>query len=63
MKFTKEWLDVHLRTNKNESQIVQKLNSIGLEVEKVEPIKNHLSDFVVAKIIKTRHVQFLEAVQ
>ena len=53
MKFTKEWLDVHLRTNKNESQIVQKLNSIGLEVEKVEPIKNHLSDFVVAKIIKT----------
>ena len=60
MKFTKEWLDVHLRTNKNESQIVQKLNSIGLEVEKVEPIKKHLSDFVVAKIIIGEGDKWLE---
>ena len=52
MKFTKDWLDDHLKTKKTESQIVEKLNSIGLEVEKVEPIKNELSDFVVAKIIK-----------
>ena len=52
MKFTKDWLDVHLKTNKSESQIIQKLNSIGLEVEKVEPIKNELSNFIVAKIIK-----------
>jgi Phenylalanyl-tRNA synthetase beta subunit len=29
------------------------LNNTGLEVEKVEPIKNELSDFVVAKIVKT----------
>ncbi len=52
MKFTKDWLDIHLKTNKSESQIIQKLNSIGLEVEKVEPVKNELSDFIVAKIIK-----------
>ena len=52
MKFTKDWLDVHLKTNKSESQIIQKLNNIGLEVEKVEPIKNELSDFIVAKIVK-----------
>ena len=52
MKFTKDWLDVHLKPNKSESQIIQKLNSIGLEVEKVEPVKNELSDFIVAKIIK-----------
>ena len=52
MKFTKEWLKDHLKTNKTESQIIEKLNSIGLEVEKVEPIKNELSDFIVAKIIK-----------
>ena len=52
MKFTKDWLDVHLKTNKSESQIIQKLNSIGLEVEKVESVKNELSDFIVAKIIK-----------
>ncbi len=52
MKFTKDWLDVHLKTIKSESQIIQKLNSIGLEVEKVESIKSELSDFVIAKIIK-----------
>ena len=52
MKFTKDWLDVHLKTNKSESQIIQKLNSIGLEVEKVEPIKKELSEFIVAKIVK-----------
>ena len=52
MKFTKDWLSDHLHTNKSEKQIVEKLNGIGLEVEKVEHIKNELSDFIVAKIIK-----------
>ena len=52
MKFTKDWLNDHLKTNKTEEQIIAKLNSIGLEVEQVEPIKNELSDFVIAKIIK-----------
>ena len=53
MKFTKDWLKEHLKTNKSEAQIIEKLNHTGLEVEKVEPIKNELSDFVVAKIIKS----------
>ena len=52
MKFTKDWLKDHLNTNKTESQIIEKLNNIGLEVEKVDPAKNELSDFVIAKIIK-----------
>ena len=52
MKFTKGWLDIHLKSKKKESQIIDKLNNIGLEVEKIEPIKNELSDFVIAKIIK-----------
>ena len=52
MRFTKDWLDVHLKTKKNEEEIIDKLNGIGLEVEKVEPVKNELSDFIVAKIIK-----------
>ena len=39
MKFTKDWLSDHLHTNKSEKQIVEKLNGIGLEVEKVEHIK------------------------
>ena len=53
MKFTKDWLKDHLKTNKTEEQIIEKLNSIGLEVEKVDPVKDKLNDFVVAKIIKT----------
>lgn len=53
MKFTKDWLKDHLKTNKTEVQIIEKLNNTGLEVEKVEPIKNELSDFIVAKIIKS----------
>ena len=52
MKFTTEWLKDHLKTNKTEAQIIDKLNSTGLEVEKVEPIKNELGDFIIAKIIK-----------
>jgi len=52
MKFTKDWLEDHLKTKKTEAQIVEKLNNTGLEVEKVEPLKNELSDFIVAKIIK-----------
>ncbi len=52
MKFTKDWLKDHLKTNKTEAQIIEKLNNIGLEVEKAEPFKNELSDFIIAKIIK-----------
>ena len=52
MKFTKDWLSDHLSTSKSEKQIIEKLNGIGLEVEKVDHIKNELSEFVVAKIIK-----------
>jgi len=52
MKFTKNWLKDHLKTKKTEAQIIEKLNSTGLEVEKVEPSKNELSDFIIAKIIK-----------
>ena len=52
MKFTKDWLDIQLKSKKKESQIIDKLNNSGLEVEKIEPIKNGLSDFIIAKIIK-----------
>ena len=52
MRLTKDWLEDHLKTKKSEQEIIDKLNGIGLEVEKVEPVKNELSDFVVAKIIK-----------
>ena len=32
MKFTIDWLKDHLKTNKTEAQIIEKLNSTGLEV-------------------------------
>ena len=52
MRFTKDWLKDHLKTNKTEAQIIEKLNSTGLEVEKVETVKNELSDFIISKIVK-----------
>ncbi len=52
MKFTTNWLKDHLKTNKTEVQIIDKLNNNGLEVEKVEPLKNELGDFIIAKIVK-----------
>ena len=52
MKLTIEWLKDHLKTNKSETQIIEKFNNIGLEVESVGPVKNELSEFIVAKIIK-----------
>ena len=53
MKLTIDWLKDHINTNKNESQIIEKLNSTGIEVENVESKKNELSDFIVAKIVKS----------
>ena len=52
MKFTFNWLKDHLNTKKTEVQIINSLNKIGLEVETVQPTKDGLSDFVIAKIIK-----------
>ena len=52
MKFTKDWLSDHLSTSRSEKQIIEKLNGIGLEVEKVDHVKNELGEFVVAKIVK-----------
>ena len=52
MKLTIDWLKDHISTNKTEAEIVEKLNNTGLEVESVEPRKNDLCDFLVAKILK-----------
>ena len=52
MKFTFSWLKDHIVTNKSEQNIIDTLNKIGLEVEAVQPIKNELSDFLVARILK-----------
>ena len=53
MKITTNWLKDHLDTKFNESQIIDKLTDIGLEVESVEPQSGDLDSFLIAKIIKT----------
>ena len=57
MKFSLSWLEEHIQfiPDINLNQITDGLTSLGLEVEKVEPVKNELSDFIVAKIIKAEN--------
>ena len=52
MKITTEWLKEHLDTKLNESQLIEKLTDIGLEVESVEKQSDNLDDFIIAKILK-----------
>ncbi len=51
MKFTISWLKEHLKTKHKDSQIIDKLTDVGLEVESFENISSDLDNFKVAKII------------
>ena len=51
MKFTLSWLKQHLKTKHKDSQIINKLTDVGLEVESFENISSDLDNFKVAKII------------
>ena len=53
MIITIPWLKDHLQTKANEEKIVHQLTNIGLEVESVKENLGALSDFKVAKILKT----------
>ena len=53
MKITFDWLKDHLQTKNSESQLLDKLTDIGLEVEGIKENSGELSEFKVAKIIKT----------
>ena len=52
MKITYDWLKDHLQTKNSESQLIDKLTDIGLEVERVENASSDLDSFIVAKIVK-----------
>ncbi len=52
MIITIPWLKEHLKTKANESEIIDKLTNIGLEVEGIKENSGALSDFKIAKIIK-----------
>ena len=53
MIITLPWLKEHLKTNANENEIINKLTNIGLEVESVKENSGELSEFKIAKIIRT----------
>ncbi|MCO5063821.1 MAG: phenylalanine--tRNA ligase subunit beta [Rhizobiaceae bacterium] len=50
MKFTLSWLKEHLETEATLDEIVERLTSIGLEVEHVDD-KSALKPFVIAKVL------------
>ncbi|ODA92596.1 phenylalanine--tRNA ligase subunit beta [Mesorhizobium sp. SEMIA 3007] len=50
MKFTLSWLKDHLETDASLDEIVERLTSIGLEVEHVDD-KSSLKPFVIAKVL------------
>jgi len=52
MKITTNWLKDHLDTKLNESEIIEKLTGIGLEVESVDSQSSDLDSFIIAKILK-----------
>ena len=53
MIITFPWLKEHLKTKANENEIIEKLTSIGLEVENIKINSGELGAFKIAKIIKT----------
>ena len=53
MIITIPWLKEHLKTKANEKEIIEKLTNIGLEVENVKENDGELSNFKIAKIVKT----------
>ena len=52
MKITYDWLKDHLQTKNSENQLLDKLTSIGLEVEGVENTSADLDKFIISRIVK-----------
>ena len=53
MIITIPWLKEHLNTKANESEIINHLTNIGLEVEGIKENSGEMGAFKVAKILKT----------
>ncbi len=50
MIITIPWLKEHLKTTAKESEIINQLTSIGLEVEEVKENSGEMSKFKIAKV-------------
>ena len=53
MILTLSWLRNHLNTKANINEIIEKLTNIGLEVEGIKESFGNMSEFKIAKILKT----------
>ena len=53
MKFTIDWLKDHLDTKFKDTQIIEKLTDIGLEVESFQSSSFDTDNFIIAKILST----------
>ena len=53
MILTLSWLKNHLNTKASINEIIEKLTNIGLEVEGIKEGSSNLSEFKIAKILKT----------
>src|SRR4029078_4641460 len=54
MKFTLDWLQEHLDTDRPLAELADKLTMIGLEVERIEDKAKLFAPFVIAKVIEAR---------
>ena len=57
MIITLPWLKEHLKTNAKENEIVERLTSIGLEVESIKENSEELSKFKIANGEEKSHSQ------
>ena len=53
MIITLPWLKEHLNTKASEEKIINQLTNIGLEVEGIKENTGELSEFKIAKVLKT----------
>ena len=52
MKFTIDWLKEHLETKATDTEIINKLTAIGLEVEEVIDAAALYGDFIIGEVVK-----------
>jgi len=58
MKFSENWLRQHVTTDATRDELVATLTAIGLEVEELTPLGEHLDGVVVARIVSAeKHPQ------
>ena len=52
MKFTIDWLKDHLETKASDTEIINRLTEVGLEVEDIKDSKVLYGDFIIAEVVE-----------